>query len=153
MANELWNFRNMRWWGSWKDAPVWTLNEAAAAGEDISGLEAVSKIQSGVCPDCGLPLKVLYHNHKTGKPVLWTRPVDSVYLDIWRAEEIDGTGYYRIPAKEWTGFSFSPGELVRLEEVEAKARASPSVFGVAVLAREHAKRWQDKESSWKDLLT
>lgn len=120
MAHELYNFRNIRWWGGWKGEPVWTLAEAEAQGEDVSGLEAVSKLQEGVCPDCGLPLKVLYHNHKTGKPVQWSRPVDSVYLGIWQAEEIAGSGYYRIPHREWDGYSFSPGELLRLERLEAE---------------------------------
>ena len=145
MADELWNFRNIRWWGDWKDlkvhpeAAVWQLADAEKEGEDVNGLEAVASLQSGICPDCGQPLKVLHRNPKTGKPVCWTRPVDSVYLGLWQAQEISGTGYYRIPHREWTGCSFSPGELLRREEMEAKARASPSVRGVAVLARKHLK--------------
>jgi len=119
MASELWNFRNTRWWGNWKGEQAWALTEAEAEGEDVSGLEAVSSLQSGICPDCGQPLKVVYHSHKTGKPVLWTRPVDSKYLDLWEAEEIAGTGYYRIPHKEWQGYSFSPVELLRAECFDA----------------------------------
>jgi len=138
MASELWNFRNMRWWGNWKAEPAWELNEAEAEGENIDGLQAVSNLQAGICPDCGQPLKVLYHNHKTGRPVLWSRPVDKTYLDLWRAKEIAGSGYYRIPHKEWSGYDFSPGELLRLEQLEAGARGKPSVSSVAVLARERA---------------
>jgi len=145
MANELWNFRNMRWWGTWvkvdkttgklpEGAAVWELLDAAAEGEDVEGLEAVASLQGGVCPDCGQPLKVLYYqpdycfrkvhtksegdivkrvvNLKAGQPVRWSRPTDSTYLDIWGAEEIAGSGYYRIPHREWRGYSFSPGELL-----------------------------------------
>jgi len=145
MANELWNFRNMRWWGTWvkvdkttgklpEGVAVWELLDAAAEGEDVEGLEAVASLQGGVCPDCGQPLKVLYHqpdycfrkvhtksegdivkrvvNLKAGQPVRWSRPVDSTYLGIWGAEEIAGSGYYRIPHREWRGYSFSPGELL-----------------------------------------
>ncbi len=122
MANELWGFRNIRWWGNWKAEPVWELKQAEAQGEDIAGLEVVSKLQDGLCPDCGLPLKVIGHNHKTGKPVIWSRPVDSTYLIIWQAEEIAGTGYYRIPHNGWGGYDFSPGELLKLSEMEHKHR-------------------------------
>jgi hypothetical protein len=39
MAEELYNFRNQRWWGIWKDEPAWVLCKAEAEGADISGLE------------------------------------------------------------------------------------------------------------------
>ena len=117
----LYNFRNTRWWGSWKDEPVWSLKQAEAEGADIEGLEAVSSLQEGVCPDCGEPLEVLYYNRKTGKPVQWSKPVDSIWLIIWGAEEIAGTDYYRIPHREWTGYSFSPGELLKPESLERSA--------------------------------
>jgi len=120
MADELYGFRNMRWWGNWKGEPVWELSQAEKEGEDVGGLEAVRSLQEGVCPDCGQPLKVLYHNRKTDKPVHWAKAVDSVYLLIWGAREIAGTGYYRIPHKEWAGHTFSPDELLRLEQIKAK---------------------------------
>lgn len=150
MANELYNFRNMRWWGNWRGEAAWQLADAAAEGEDVAGLEAVASLQTGICPDCGQPLKVLYHNHKTGKPVQWSRPVDSFYLNMWQAEQIAGTDYYRIPHKEWQGYKFSPGELLKLEEMEAKATDEPSVFPEAVSTREFLKRRQDNESLWRD---
>jgi hypothetical protein len=147
MANELYNFRNMRWWGNWKGEPVWQLADAAREGEDVEGLDAVSNLQAGVCPDCGQPLKVLYHNHETGKPVLWSRPVDSTYLDIWGAEEIAGSGYYRIPHREWSGYSFSPGELLRLDELKARVRSR------VMQSLERKKRVAaEDESYWQDLL-
>ncbi|GAJ06911.1 unnamed protein product, partial [marine sediment metagenome] len=65
----------------------------------MDGLAAVAVLQEGICPDCGQPLKVLYHNHK-GKPVRWSRAIDAVYLNIWSAKEIAGSGYYRIPLVE-----------------------------------------------------
>jgi len=155
MASELWNFRNMRWFGSWKSEPAWDLNEAEAEGEDIDGLQAVSSLQDGICPDCGQPLKVLYHNHKTGKPVLWSRPVDSTYLVLWNAEEIAGSGYFRIPHKGWNGYDFSPGQLLRLERLAAVARDKPSVSAAAVVARKRidnkkAARVRSKQSRLND---
>ena len=126
MANELYNFRNIRWWGNWKGERVWELSQAE--GEDVEGLQAVSRLQGGICPDCGQPLKVLYHNLETGQPVLWSRPVSSVYLDIWQAREIGMTGYCRIPYREWNGSSFSPAELLKLGQMEERAWDSSSGF-------------------------
>ncbi|KKM05705.1 hypothetical protein LCGC14_1751360, partial [marine sediment metagenome] len=146
MADELYNFRNVRWWGSWSGPVVWELNEAEAEGEDVDGFQAVSCLQEGVCPDCGQPLKVLRYNHKTGKPVQWSRPVDSVYLDLWQAEEISGSGYYRIPHREWTGYNFSPGELLKLEEMEARKRAWVRV------AAERAERERAVEAEYQAVL-
>ena len=140
MANELWNFRNMRWWGNWKGEPVWELSEAEKEGEDVAGLRAVSKLQEGICPDCGEPLKVLRTRHdKKGNEVevRWSRPVDGFYLDIWQATEIAGSGYYRIPHREWRGYSFSPGELLRLERLEMIHRAG--VKAVADRAKTEAR--------------
>ena len=93
MANELWNYRNVRWFGSWKDEAVWNLAEVDAEAES---LRPVTQLQEGWCPDCGCRLKVRGRS-RNGKPVVWTRPVDAVYLDIWKAQEIAGSGYYRLP--------------------------------------------------------
>ncbi len=134
MARELHNFRNIRWWGSWKSEPAWALRQAEAEGGDLAGLEVVGNLQKGTCPDCGQPLKVLYHNHQ-GKPVQWSKAVDSVYLNIWDAKEISGSGYYRIPNVENNSYTFSPAELLRLGQIEAKARDKPSVHPFAVLIR------------------
>ncbi len=75
----------------------------------------------------------------------------AVYLDIWQAEEIAGSGYYRIPHREWTGYSFSPGEFLRLEELEQKHRAAQ--------ARARARAESDQAAAaeyqnvlWRDLL-
>ena len=122
MAEELWRFRNTRWWGKWDAEPVWELTQAEAEGEDIASLELVSRLKDGKCPDCGLPLKVTGHNHKTGKPVMWSRPVDSTYLLVWGAAQIADTGYYRIPHQEWGGYSLSPETLLRLNEMKRRDR-------------------------------
>ena len=146
LAEELYNFRNMRWWGVWKDDPVWELKQAELEGEDVEALEAVSSLQEGICPDCGQPLRVLYHNRRTGKAVQWSRPIDATYLDIWQAEEISGTGYYRIPHKEWTGYNFSPHELLRLESLERSARNRSVVSNRVAAARRHSQRRRLRES-------
>lgn len=127
MAQELWNFRNIRWWGNWNAQPVWDLRKAQAEGVDVEGLQAVSNLQLGVCPDCGKPLRVLKHNHNTAGPVRWSKPIDSTYLLIWSAKEIAGTGYYRIPYQARSGTIFTPGEILRLQTLETKARRGPSV--------------------------
>jgi len=122
MAEELWKFRNTRCWGKWDAEPVWELTQAEAEGEDIASLELVTRLQDGKCPDCGLPLQVTGHNDKTGKPVMWSRPVDSTYLLIWGAAQIADTGYYRIPHQEWGGYGLSPQTLLRLNEMKRRDR-------------------------------
>lgn len=146
MATELFNFRNQRWWGSWKDGPAWELKEAEAGGADIEGLAMVNNLQNGICPDCGQPLKTLYHSHKTGQPVQWTKPVDSIYLMLWNAEEIAGSGYYRIPHHEWTGTSFSPDKVVEY------TRRDQFVALLAYAKETRRQRRQDFNESWWDSL-
>lgn len=122
MAEELYNFRNIRWWGSWQGESAWQLEQAKAEGENVDGLETVSKLQAGVCPDCGQPLRVLHHSDRAGEPVHWSQPIDSTFLLIWGAKEIAGTGYYRIPSQVRSGTVFSPGEILRLQELRAGHR-------------------------------
>ena len=153
MAEELFNFRNIRWWGSWKGAIAWELKEVEGEGEDVAGLEAVSSLQQGICPDCGRPLKAIRHNSGSGAPVVWSRPVDSVYLKLWDAREISGTGYYRIPGTKSRYRSiFSPEELLKLEQLEAQARASPSVSPQVRLAGKYVNEfWERKRQAWAEL--
>lgn len=151
MAGELFNFRNIRWWGSWKGAIAWELKDLEGEGEDVAGLGAVSSLQQGICPDCGRPLKAIRHNH--GKPVLWSRPIDSIYLKLWDAREISGSGYYRIPPGESRHRSiFSPEEILRLEWLKSVNRALP----LASNRVEHARRcvnkyWERKRRAWERL--
>lgn len=136
MVEELYNFRNIRWWGSWSGEAAWELEQAEAEGEDVAGLGAVASLQTGMCPDCGMPLKVLHHSHRTGLPVQWTKPIDSVYLDTWGAQEIAGSGYYRIPRQPCSGSALSPEEFIRLQQLEARARQRPSVHPWSVAMRQ-----------------
>ncbi|GAI01973.1 unnamed protein product, partial [marine sediment metagenome] len=79
MAAELYNFRNMRSWGSWKDEPVWEL-------EGKAELEPIAKLESGLCPVCG-------------EPVSWSRAGDIAWLKLWAAAgqvEPIGAGYYEL---------------------------------------------------------
>ena len=77
MAGELYNFRNMRSWGSWADRPVWDL-------EGKAELEPIAKLESGLCPVCG-------------EPVSWSRAADIAWLKIWteasQAKSL-GAGYW-----------------------------------------------------------
>lgn len=151
MARELFKFRNIRWWGSWSESPAWEIHEAQDQGEDIAGLALVASLQKGVCPDCGRPLRALHYNRTTGVGVVWSMPVDSVYLKLWGAREVAGTGYYRIPPGEWRGHSLSPGEFLKLEEKEARARdlTGPVVTLPAKLARKRVNDyWERKRRAW-----
>jgi len=138
MANQLYGFRNCRWWGSWKDEPAWILTPEIEA--EANALRAVSELGGGFCPDCHTPLKK------------WSRPIDSAYLVIWGAEEIGEMGYYRIPTREWTRGEMSPVAQYRLEELEARAKSKPSVDIKCIAARKAVNNWLDKEESWNDLL-
>lgn len=115
MANQLHGFRNSRWWGSWKDAPAWELTKEIEGEAEMIASTDINILGSGFCPDCGEPLKK------------WSKPVDSAFLVIWGAQEIDETGYYRIPHKEWKGGELSPDAWLRLEQLELEAKNKPSV--------------------------
>ncbi len=150
MAAQLFNFRNMRWWGKWAkvdevtgklpaESIMWSVEQAEAEGEDAEGLLSVSKLSSGVCPDCGLPLEVIGNNPQTGAPVHWSRPVDSAWLVAWNATEIAHSGYYRIPHKEWDGGERSPGVLMRQEIVERKDKLGIDMW-LTDFCRRHRQR-------------
>jgi hypothetical protein len=153
MAQELYDFRNIRWWGLWKGELAWELKQAEAEGEDIAGLEAVSGLQQGICPDCGKPLRVLHHSH-TGQPVQWSQPIDSTYLLIWGAKEIAGTGYYRIPrqAVRFGSTVFSPGEVLRLQELQAKAQAGKSIHPWAIAMRQSVDELWHRTYTYKRIM-
>jgi len=79
MAAELYNFRNMRSWGSWSGPPVWEL-------EGKAELEPIAKLESGLCPVCG-------------EPVSWSRARDITWLKMWAAAgqaEPLGAGYWAL---------------------------------------------------------
>jgi hypothetical protein len=77
MAAELYNFRNMRSWGSWGGEPVWEL-------EGKAELEPIAKLEAGLCPTCG-------------ERVTWGRAKDIALLKAWvtsgQAEPL-GAGYW-----------------------------------------------------------
>lgn len=80
MAAELYNFRNMRSWGSWSGPAVWELE----AG--IESIEAITKLEAGLCPVCG-------------EPVSWSRARDITWLKLWAANgqaEPLGAGYWAL---------------------------------------------------------
>lgn len=114
MAAQIWGFRNIRFWGNWKGPAVWDLQQAEAQGEDVAGLEAVSKLQEHICPDCDAPLAVCDYrkklNKRTGEhelvldkltrlpiPVYWSKLLPVVLLEAAGGVEICAD-YYRIPA-------------------------------------------------------
>ena len=83
MAAELYNFRNMRSWGSWKGEPVWEL-------EGKAELEPIAKLEAGLCPTCG-------------EPVSWGRAREIAWLKAWATTgqvEPLGAGYWILGLKE-----------------------------------------------------
>ena len=79
MAARLYNFRNMRSWGSWSGPAVWEL-------EGEAELPAVASLEAGLCPVCG-------------EPVSWSRARDIVWLKLWaRAGQVKplGAGYWAL---------------------------------------------------------
>ncbi|MBA7694045.1 hypothetical protein ES703_102646 [subsurface metagenome] len=81
MAARLYNFRNMRSWGSWSGPAVWEL-------EGKAELEPIAKLEAGLCPKCG-------------EPVSWSRARDIAWLKLWAAAgqaEPLGAGYWELQA-------------------------------------------------------
>jgi hypothetical protein len=80
MSYELFDFQNANVWGGsrrWADPPAWEMDKGK--GE----LDAVEKLESGICPECG-------------KPIHWTKPIEICYLELQGAVPIGG-GYFRLP--------------------------------------------------------
>jgi hypothetical protein len=77
MAGALYNFRNMRSWGSWSGSAMWEF-------EGKAELKPIAILESGLCPVCG-------------EPVSWSRAEDIAYLKSWvetgQAEPL-GAGYW-----------------------------------------------------------
>lgn len=53
MAEELFGFRNVAWWGKWIDAPAWIFKP----GPGDVDIEAITKLVAGKCPICGSAIK------------------------------------------------------------------------------------------------
>lgn len=154
MAAELYNFRNVRAWGKWDDVPLWELKEIEGV-DDVSELEAVSKLQEHICPDCGRGLSVkgvkTRLNVKTGEreiqldaeglpmPRYWSRPLPVVYLEWSNAVEIGASGYYRIPPGWIEDLPQAPEDKLTLAEIRALNRVRlRKLRGEAVKERRRA---------------
>ncbi|MBA7652519.1 hypothetical protein ES703_60354 [subsurface metagenome] len=87
MALELHGFRNQLWWGSklWNDEPAWSLDDLEGpTREDIGELDAraVESLESGNCPECGLP-------------ITWSKPVVIAVLGALERRSL-GAGYWAL---------------------------------------------------------
>ena len=80
LADNLYGFQNSQSWGTWKDDPVWQLDEPEF---DLTLASTIAKLERGVCPHCG-------------ESLVWYKPVPCLLLDVWEAHSI-GEGYYEIP--------------------------------------------------------
>ncbi|MBA7693446.1 hypothetical protein ES703_102028 [subsurface metagenome] len=92
MAAELYNFRNMRSWGSWPkdEPPAWELEKKAE-------LETIAKLEAGICPVCG-------------EPLTWSRAIDIAWLQARTGQQQPaplGAGYWAMAQKRGT---VGPGE-------------------------------------------
>jgi rRNA maturation protein Nop10 len=76
LVGELYNFRNMRSWGTWTDAPVWQLTGK-------SQYEHIELLSQGLCPTCG------------GK-LTWSRAINIHHLSRDGTTPL-GAGYYQLP--------------------------------------------------------
>lgn len=80
LRHELFNFRNVRYWGTWKGLPVAWHTE----GEEI--YETIAKLESCECPNCHTKLKA-------------SNPVSSKYFDAWQAAghvQALGAAYFKL---------------------------------------------------------
>ena len=50
LAEELYNFRNCRWWGKWDSGPAWEFDLQTA---DTEAARQLIYLEAGICPDCG----------------------------------------------------------------------------------------------------
>ena len=120
LAGSLYGFRNMRSWGKWDAAPVWTLADLdAVAKEIIAGvdIDAIRRIGKGL--------------DTTGKPIIWSRPVPIGLLhyikEHYHDDFIDyGAGFcsFKLPMPDKT--VFESAEMcwqLQLNKVMAAARA------------------------------
>lgn len=156
MANELYNFRNNRWWGDWKQPVVWDSKEA---GE----LTDIVHLQSGRCPVCGLSLKLVKMNGNI--PVRWSKPIDARYLDTCHAAPIGNTGYYEIPDDTWhkSGVDKGTGEeygvlsfadMYRLSSLESESKRERSIITrLKQYAAYKLSRMQYDDGYWNSVLS
>lgn len=84
MADELYNFRNIRYWGKWNDPAEWS---PAHGHTDYA---TIGKLERSKCPDCG-------------KQLHWSDslPITVLYFKSDQLEEIRG-GYFRYRPKPRT---------------------------------------------------
>jgi len=75
LAEELWNFRNITWWGKWDGEPAWDFSPDGESPE-------VEKLEQGLCPICG-------------KPIKWDKAMPIEWLKLWEGEPV-GAGYHRL---------------------------------------------------------
>jgi hypothetical protein len=104
-ADDLFDFRNGSWWGTWDKEPTWTLKEAEA---DVN--EDVVKLNNNKCPICGGDIKWCSH------------VIDITWVQtIWQSKLI-GDGYYKVPVRDWTGERLSPERVFELDRLSARSK-------------------------------
>lgn len=124
-------FRNQRWWGHWEDlnkkpkAAVWHMDDKQQEAE----LMAANKIGNNECPVKGC-----------GGRLEWSKPIHGGYIALWQAEEMGGTGFYRIPVKQFTGYEFTTDEVMRLAKLRNTYLANVYMRG------------RDFNIAWREIL-
>ncbi len=123
-------FRNQRWWGQWEDlnknpeAAVWHMDDKLQEAE----LLAANAIGDNTCPDCGGRLE-------------WSRPIHGGYVTLWQAEEMGGTGLYRVPVRKFAGHEFTTDEIMRLSSMRNEYLANVFMRG------------RDLNITWHEMLS
>ena len=81
LAAHIWNFRNMRAWGSWDGQPVWAIQ----GKEKLAG---IMQLEAGICPICKTAIR-------------WRgKPLPMPYLRAWGDAGMAlplGAGYWQLP--------------------------------------------------------
>ena len=107
-------FRNGRWWGIWKGAPVWELTHDIE--DDAEAMLMAGKLAEGICPICGLKLKG------------WNKPISSKWLEAWHFKPLGNTGYYYQDAPpDAPADGLTLEQLMKLQEKELDAAEKRSV--------------------------
>lgn len=81
LAEELYRFNNSHWWGKWDGDPVWGFGGDLEQFEEIQELDAVEKIERGICPVCGSKIE-------------WGWAIEEALVLEFRGFEGVGAGYW-----------------------------------------------------------
>ncbi|GAJ04833.1 unnamed protein product, partial [marine sediment metagenome] len=142
MARELHGFRNQLYWGrkAWQRAPVWSLDDLpgdSQPGISDSQAKAVASLQTGACPECGLPIE-------------WGRFLPMSMLPGLGGYPIGG-GYWQLPYVRPPPYRL---DLSRLETMDIPPRNLAKTLGGSYVKADIAlSRWAEFEAQHRRRAT